>query len=99
MRRETALDGAAALGRQGFLDAAQGLLGAARAGVAPARFAEAQLRIRLAQARMRSREVLCMVVCVLSSYTGAETGVCSRQTVQAHAHFPDALYCLSMKHT
>lgn len=54
MRREVALDGAAALDRQGFLDTAQGLLGAARAGVGAARFAEAQLRIRLAQACMRS---------------------------------------------
>ena len=63
LRREVALDGAAALGRQGFLDAAQGLLGAARAGVAPARFAEAQLRIRLAQACMHLGNAVHGCVC------------------------------------
>ena len=66
LRREVALDGAAALGRQGFLDAAQGLLGAARAGVGPARFAEAQLRVRLAQARTCLDECCaCLFECYL----------------------------------
>ena len=50
LRREVALDGAAALLQQGFLDAAQDLLGAAGTGVGLERFTEAQLRIRLAQA-------------------------------------------------
>ena len=99
MRREVALDGAAALGRQGFLDAAQDLLGAARAGVGLARFAEAQLRIRLAQACLHS-ETCCARLCAYPPpCTGAETGLCGRQVVQAHVHYPDALLCLSMECT
>ncbi|KAK9832515.1 hypothetical protein WJX81_003666 [Elliptochloris bilobata] len=49
LRREVALDGAVALERQGFLDAAQDLLGVAGASVGLERFTEAQLRIRLSQ--------------------------------------------------
>ena len=84
LQKEVALDGAAALERQGFLDAALDLLGAARAGVGPARFAEAQLRIRLAQAG--TLEPCFAWLCAHpSSSTGVGTGLCGRQTVRAHA--------------